>query len=322
VNVLEIVLLGDTMLGRGVGEQLAEQPARPICSPAVAAAIAAADLVVANLECCISARGERWPDPGKPFFFRAPPSAATTLADLGVDVVTLANNHTLDFGEVALRDTLAHLDAAGIAHVGAGPDVAAARRPAVVERGGTRVAVVSLSDHPADYAAGPGQAGIAYADLVRGVPPWVGEAVATAPAELVLVCPHWGPNLVTEPVPHVRRAAAVLARSGAAAIVGTSAHVLQGVAVEGRCVVLHDLGGFVDDYAVDPLLRNDLGGLWRLTVEDGAAVHLGVLPLHLAYGFTGLAEGPDRRWVAARLRRAVAPLGVDDTGEWLRIPLR
>ena len=73
-----------------------------------------ADLFVLNLECCISERVERFPDPGKPFFFRAPPAAAGTLADLGVDCVTLANNHALDYGEQALLDTLGHLDQAGI----------------------------------------------------------------------------------------------------------------------------------------------------------------------------------------------------------------
>src|SRR5207244_9711522 len=131
------------------------------------AAAREADLFVLNLECCISERGERWPDPRKPFFFRAPPRATATLAHLGVDCVTLANNHALDFGPQALLDTFDHLRAAGIACVGAGPDAAAARAPVVLEARGFRLAVVAASDHPAESAAAEDQPGIAFADLRR-----------------------------------------------------------------------------------------------------------------------------------------------------------
>src|ERR687886_151571 len=101
-------------------------------TPGVVEVAGEADLFVLNLECCVSQRGSPGRLRGKPFFFRAPPAAAELLAALGVDCVTLANNHALDFGAVALADTLRHLAAAGIATVGAGPDLAAARRPAVL----------------------------------------------------------------------------------------------------------------------------------------------------------------------------------------------
>src|ERR671928_2124127 len=128
-----LALAGDTMLGRGVADRLAADPRTPLVAPAVAEAAAQADLFVLNLECCISERGERFPEPGKPFFFRAPPVAAERLAELGVDCVTLANNHALDYGPRALLDTLEHLAAAGVGWVGAGADVAAAREPHALE---------------------------------------------------------------------------------------------------------------------------------------------------------------------------------------------
>src|SRR5919197_2130978 len=115
------------MLGRGVAQTLAERPAQTLASEEVVEAARDADLFVLNLECCISERGERWPAPGKPFFSRAPPRAAELLASWGVDCVTLANNHALDYGRTALLDTLEHLRAAGIAYVGAGTDVTEAR---------------------------------------------------------------------------------------------------------------------------------------------------------------------------------------------------
>ena len=112
---VKVALAGDTMLGRSVAERLREEPPSSLFAPEVVEAVREADLFVLNLECCISSRGERWPDPFKPFFFRAPPAAVEVLALLGVDCVTLANNHVLDYGTEALLDTIEHLRAAGIA---------------------------------------------------------------------------------------------------------------------------------------------------------------------------------------------------------------
>src|SRR5215211_5775347 len=212
-----LALAGDTMLGRGVAERLSADPGFELFAPEVREFAATADLFVLNLECCVSDRGERFADPRKPFFFRAPPVAAQRLAELGVDCVTLANNHALDYGPEALLDTLEHLDAAGIAATGAGEDEASARAPVVLEAGGARLRVVAASDHPAAFAAGDGQPGIAYADLLGGrVPAWLRDAAGPGDdADLVLVTPHWGPNMRAEPVAHVRAAADALVAAGA-----------------------------------------------------------------------------------------------------------
>lgn len=318
---LTIALAGDTMLGRGVGALLEEQPQRAICAPEIVERARAADLFVCNLECCISDRGAPWPDPGKRFFFRAPPSAATTLARLGVDAVTLANNHALDFGVDALRDTVARLDEVGIAHAGAGSNVDEARRPATIDTSAVGVELWSLSDHPTSFAAGEQTPGIAFAPLRRCVPEWLRRGVATSTSDVVLVSPHWGPNMTAAPVPHVRRSAAELADTGAAVIAGHSAHVFHGVDVLSRSVVLYDLGDFVDDYAVDRILRNDLGLLWLVTVAHGHAVRIDALPLRLDYGYTRVAQGVDRRWIVDRMRTAVRPRPVAEVDGLLRIEL-
>jgi poly-gamma-glutamate capsule biosynthesis protein CapA/YwtB (metallophosphatase superfamily) len=306
---LRLALAGDTMLGRGVAQRLRTDSRAPLVAPEVAEAVASADLFVLNLECCISERGERLADPHKSFFFRAPPVAAERLAELGVDAVTLANNHALDYGPVALLDTLDHLDRAGIAHVGAGADADTARAPATIAAGAGRLRVVAASDHPAGCAAGPGRPGIAYADLRGGdVPAWLLDATQPGPgADDVLVTPHWGPNMRAEPLATVRRAAAALVAAGATLVAGHSAHVFQGVA--GR--VLYDLGDFVDDYAVDGALRNDLGLLWLVTIDDGRPRRLEALPLMLGYCHTRLATGDDATWVARRFRELCARLGTE-----------
>lgn len=303
-----LALMGDVMLGRGVGEVL-DRSADPAAFVAgeIRASLAAADLVVANLECCISTRGAPWDAPGRPFHFRAPPQAADLLAGLGVDCVTLANNHALDFGPAALLDTRDHLRRVGVRCVGAGADQAEARAGTVLRAGGLRVAVLGVTDHPADFAAGPDRPGVAYADLRHGVPSWLTAEIGRLrrEAEIVLVTPHWGPNMTTEPPPYVRAAARELVAAGATLVAGHSAHLCHGVAWP----VLYDLGDFLDDYRADPRLRNDLSLLFLVTVDRHGPLGLRALPLRLEYGYTRLATGADRARIRDRFAAACAALG-------------
>jgi poly-gamma-glutamate capsule biosynthesis protein CapA/YwtB (metallophosphatase superfamily) len=305
-----LALAGDAMLGRKVGEVIGRRPVRELLADEVAAAIGEADLFVLNLECCISERGEPWPDPGKPYFFRAPPAAAGFLAEIGVDCVNLANNHALDFGSDALLDTCAHLQAHGIRWVGAGADVDAARAPATFERAGLRVAVLGLCDHPADFAAFAERPGVAYADLHDGsLPDWLAAAVSHAgdAADVVVVTPHWGPNMTTEPVPHVRVAARALSEAGASLVAGHSAHLCHGI--EGT--VLYDMGDFLNDYATHIQLRNDLSLLFLVELAAGTPVQLEAVPLHLAHRRTQLATGRDVAWLRRRFRAACRAFGTE-----------
>jgi poly-gamma-glutamate capsule biosynthesis protein CapA/YwtB (metallophosphatase superfamily) len=315
-----MALAGDTMLGRGVARTLAMTPPATLVAPEIRGVLDQADLVMLNLECCISDRGRPWEAPGKPFFFRAPPRAVELLVHLGTDCVTLANNHALDYGVDALADTLEYLAAAGIAAVGAGADVEQARRPAVLTAGGLRIMVLGVTDHPADFAAGPDQPGVAFADLVRQAPDWLLERVRAAEAEVVLVTPHWGPNLTSEPVGHVRRAAAALVDAGATLVAGHSAHVPHGVAGP----VLYDLGDFLDDYRTDQRLRNDLGLLFLVTLDVHGPVRLEAVPLKLDFSHTRLATGEDAAWMRRRFRAACAALGttVEDQADRLTITWR
>jgi poly-gamma-glutamate capsule biosynthesis protein CapA/YwtB (metallophosphatase superfamily) len=315
-----VALAGDTMLGRGVARTLATTPPAALVAPEVRAALGQADLVVLNLECCISERGRPWKAPGKPFFFRAPPRAVELLVLLGTDCVTLANNHALDYGFDALADTLEHLAAAGIAAVGAGPDLERARGPATLAAGGLRVEVLGVTDHPPDFAAAPDRPGVAYADLGHAVPDWLLQRVGAADADVVLVTPHWGPNMTSAPVGHVRRAAAALVEAGATLVAGHSAHVPHGVAGP----VLYDLGDFLDDYRVDPRLRNDLGLLFLVTLDEHGPLRLEALPLKLEFCHTRLAAGEDAAWIRRRFRAACATLAttVEDEVDRLTITWR
>jgi poly-gamma-glutamate capsule biosynthesis protein CapA/YwtB (metallophosphatase superfamily) len=302
-----LALAGDTMLGRSVGEHLATHPARTLFGADLLELLATTDGMVLNLECCISDHGTPWP--GRVFHFRAPPSAIDALNLLGVRAVTLANNHALDFGEQALLDTLEHLNRAGIAVAGAGRNLQAARAPVSITVGRQEIAVLSFTDHPAEYAATVDRAGVAYADLAESVPRWLTDSVheLSASSALVLLSPHWGPNMTEQPLPYIRGAATELITAGARLIAGHSAHVFHGI--EGP--VLFDLGDFVDDYAVDPLLRNDLSLLWLLNIDETGPNSVEAVPLRLTYCHTELADGEDARWIRARFHQACQAFGTE-----------
>jgi poly-gamma-glutamate capsule biosynthesis protein CapA/YwtB (metallophosphatase superfamily) len=314
---VSVALAGDTMLGRGVAARLAADPGHELLAAELVAIAREADLFVVNLECCISDRGERVRDPEQGFFFRAPPVAAERLAELGVACVTLANNHVLDFGRDALLDTLEHLRAAGVAAVGAGPDDAAARTPVVLTGGGLRVRVVAATDHPSAYAAAPGRPGIAFADLLHeGIPEWLRESAVPGPdADVVIVSPHWGPNMRARPVAHVRRAAAALEVTGATLVAGHSAHVPQGP--RGR--TLFDLGDFIDDYAVDSRLRNDLGLLWLVTLDAGGPLRVEGVPVKLEFAHTRPASHVEATLLLALLEERCEAVGSSVRREGARL---
>jgi poly-gamma-glutamate capsule biosynthesis protein CapA/YwtB (metallophosphatase superfamily) len=310
---VRLALAGDTMLGRGVAEALSARPLPALFAAELVEETRAADLCVLNLECCISERGEPWP--ARVFHFRAPPAAAEALADLGVHCVTLANNHALDFGPRALLDTLAHLAQAGVACVGAGAGVEQARAPAVFAAGGLRCGVLGVTDHPREYAATANRPGVAFADLSKGLPDWLPESIRQLQTDVVLVAPHWGPNMVREPVRPVLGAGAALLEAGATLVAGHSAHLFHGVA--GR--ILYDLGDFIDDYRVDPVLRNDLGLLWLVDLEARRPARLELVPLKLDYCHTSLAAGDDAAWIRRRLRAACDALGTEVAEEGGRL---
>ena len=298
------------MLGRGVAEQLSRQPADDVWAPEVRELLRSCDAVLCNLECCVSERGHRTARiPGKPFFFRSPSAGVEALKAIGTTAVGLANNHALDFETEALADTLEHLQRAGIASAGAGRGLEAARGGTQFDAGSLRIGLVSVSDHPSEYAAGDDSWGIAYADLKRGAPDFLLEEIARLRdgCDRVIAFPHWGFNMTSKPAPWQRRLASELVEAGADLLAGHSAHVFHAVGWSPSGPLLYDLGDALDDYAVDPKLRNDLGvaAIW----EPGGEPALELLGLHLEFCHTRLARGRDAEWIARRLEGACSELG-------------
>ena len=156
---MQIALLGDVMLGRLVNQQLqASGPAYPWGD--TVPILRRADIRLANLECVLADGGT--PEAGKVFHFRSDLRNVETLRYAGIDVVSLANNHVLDFGADAFRETLPALDTAGILHAGAGLDREAASRPAVRRVGGTAVGFIAFTDNQPGWEAAGTSPGVYY----------------------------------------------------------------------------------------------------------------------------------------------------------------
>jgi len=206
--------------------------------------LGAADLAMVNLETAITERGTKI---GKEFHFRAPASALDTIRNAGIDAVSMANNHGVDFGPVGLEDTLAAKRASPIPIVGIGKDEEEAFAPAVLSAKGLRVAVFGASEvfemTLSRYSAGPGKGGIASAAPVTRLRRAV--AAASRKYDVVVVFLHWGLDYQKCPDPLSAETAQVLEEAGADIIVGGHSHRVNGAGWLGRSYVAYGLGNFV-----------------------------------------------------------------------------
>lgn len=170
--------------------------------------------------------------------------ALDSLAAAGFDCVSLANNHAMDFGPYGLSETIDRLDAAGVAHVGAGPDEASARAPVILRRGGQRVGILAYCDvrQRAPLYAGlstPGIAELRPEDCLREIRELRPEV------DRLIVQLHWGVEWAQLPSPEQRRVAREFARAGVDLIVGHHPHVLQPMEWLDGVPVFYSLGNFL-----------------------------------------------------------------------------
>ncbi len=308
--MIRLVLAGDVMLGRRVDEALASMRPEEVWGDLLPH-FRRADARIVNLECALTRSRRMWERAPKVFHFRADPSAVAALKAAGIDACSLANNHVLDFEEEGLLETLEVLDRAGIRHAGAGADLDSARRPALIAGG--RVALLSLTDNEPGFAAATGRAGVNYfAEAGPETLTWIEKAAAAARragAELVVLASHWGPNMVSRPSPAIRALARGAVERGVDVYFGHSAHVVQGVELHGGKPILYDTGDFVDDYAVDPAMRNDWSFLFLLDFEAGRFTRLEMIPARLTHARTRGAAGVESALMRERMTALCAELG-------------
>jgi poly-gamma-glutamate capsule biosynthesis protein CapA/YwtB (metallophosphatase superfamily) len=263
------------------------------------------DITVANLEAPIARHGREFT--GKRFRFMAAPAVAPALKRAGLSLLTLANNHILDYGPGALAETITHLDRQGLAHAGAGADLAAARQPAIIIANGHRVAFLAYSlTQPTEFFAtagrpgtAPGHAAFYRADIAR----------ARRQANHVVVSFHWGAEGAGLPKAYQVTAARQAIDAGASVVIGHHPHVLQGIERYRDGVILYSLGNFA--FASDSRTA-DRSIIARITLDGGVreveVIPLNVLNREVRYQPRPLAgQGADE--VVARLNRLSRGMG-------------
>jgi len=307
-----VLVTGDVMLGRGVGDRL-----RSVGDPAaalrpMARRLSRADLAIGNLESTLSRAGA--PRQGGDSFAAAP-SVRQGLRLAGFDVLTLANNHTGDFGPRALVQTVRRVRGAGITPVGAGADLDGAAQPVVVERNGVRFGIVAfdaIGETPAATPSRPGALRLRMQprtgplndtdlrrvlDLVRDV---------RERADVVLVLPHWGTQYTTETVADQRKVARELVRAGADVVVGGHPHWVQGVERVRGALVAYSLGNFVFD--MDFMRETQEGGMLELRFRGSSLARARLVPVVIGCDFAPrVARGARAEVILERVRRASRP---------------
>jgi poly-gamma-glutamate capsule biosynthesis protein CapA/YwtB (metallophosphatase superfamily) len=237
---ITIAAVGDLMLGGRTGPFLSKfGPAYPFAD--VMPVLREADVVVGNLESSISTRGRAVEH--KKFTLRAGPLAAQALQAAGIRVVSLANNHSMDFGPIALEDTFQALEEQHILYTGAGMDLSDARSPAFLKVKGKTLAFLSYSlTFPLDFFASARQPGTApgYSDFVKA-----DIEKARAAADLVIVSFHWGAELMTAAKDYQVKLGQQALDWGADLVLGHHPHVLQELELHHGRLIAYSLGNFV-----------------------------------------------------------------------------
>lgn len=236
-----------------------------------AAELAKGDINLANLESPIARRGSEFI--AKRYRFRADPDLAPALARAGFNLVTLANNHSMDFGGQALGETMGNLEAAGIDWIGAGANLAEARKMALCSVKGTTIAFLGYSlTLPAEFFAStrrpgttPGWEHVYEEDIAR----------ARQEADYVIVSFHWGREGSGLARPNQRAAAHKAIEAGADVVIGHHPHVLQGVERYKGGIIFYSLGNFA---FASSSRTAEFGALVRLRL-NGTAREAEILPL-------------------------------------------
>lgn len=297
--------------------------------------IRSGDLNIINLETSVTTHDIKWPD--KIFNYRMHPDNIEALRVADIDVVSLANNHTLDFCEAGFVETLKTIRKAPtqnlspISFVGAGATAEEAQRhtgcflprhipfllPSHPQYVGQRlVDIYSFSDHPQDWAFVPRFNFIDYTEDTRQrVKKRLLGKDPTLP-DVRIVSIHWGPNYCRSPSDEIKALAHFFIEECDVDIIhGHSSHHIQGVEIYKGKLILYGCGDFVDDYAVNAEWRNDLSALWRVTVqEEGEKLvlrRLEVFPNRIRNFQAGLLDrkDADHKWLTKRFRELCAEMG-------------
>jgi len=234
--------------------------------------IKTADISVANLEYPITKKGK--PHKDKKFVFKGSVKSFRAIKDAGFDMLCLANNHIMDYGEKGLSSTLQVCRKYGMICTGAGENLSQACNTGIIERRGIRVALLSYSmTFPKEYWATDETPGTAYGDKLTVVED---IALARQIADIVMVGFHWGAELMTEPKPYQVEMAHLAVESGADIVMGHHPHVPQGIEIYKGRPVFYSLG----NYAFGSYSKNSpVSFIARITADKNGVTGIRIYPV-------------------------------------------
>jgi poly-gamma-glutamate capsule biosynthesis protein CapA/YwtB (metallophosphatase superfamily) len=239
IRAAELTFVGDVMVAEDPGK-LIEEGADPFAG--LARYLPPKRLRIANLECVVATTGTA---EIKPFTFRADPRTLPVLKKY-FDGVTLANNHSGDFGKAAFAEMLGLLEAAHLPYFGGGRDLATAHRPWVVEHDGVRIAFLGyLEFKPRSFEASSSRPGVAWSGEDEQVLRDIRNAREIDHVDLVIPFMHWGWEDEGTPSERQRVFARRMLDAGAAMVVGSHPHVTQGAEIYRGKPIIYSLGNFV-----------------------------------------------------------------------------
>ena len=291
---LDLLLVGDCMLGRLVNEVLEDAPPEYPWGDTLPI-LHSADWRLCNLECVISDRGTPWSAYPKAFHFRSDAKNIAVLAAARMNAVSLANNHVLDYGYDALIEMLGILDQAGIIHSGAGLNHREASRLATSVVSGRKLGLLAFTDNEPDWEATADRPGVFYVptDLTDSRATKLFEMIRESReiVDVLIVSAHWGSNWGYHPPhEHVIFAHAMI-DAGADIIFGHSSHVFRGIEFYKDRPILYGAGDFVDDYAIDETERNDQSFIYVMEMAGGIPRGVRLYPTLIRGCHASLAEG-------------------------------
>ncbi|MDI4646762.1 CapA family protein [Cohnella hashimotonis] len=270
-----------------------------------------ADIAAGNLEAPITTRGT--PAENKQFVFKGKPAYLAGLKNAGLDVVSLANNHTLDQGWQGLSDTMDALDDIKLKHMGSGADEKEAFEPVYIEHNGLMVAYIGVSNvvPEGSWKAGPDHPGVAETyDTTRAV---AAVKKARELADIVVVMVHWGNERADTPKDAQFNVGHTLIDAGADLIIGSHPHVLQGFeAYKGKWIA-YSLGNFVFTTKQEYSKTQDTGVLTATCAADGNC-RLKFDPMYAKASQPGPMEPEQGKALLARLNKVSYRATVDSNG--------
>lgn len=302
---MKIIFIGDLMLGRLVNDLLKAKPKEYVWGDTLPI-FEKADLRICNLECVISDKGEPWSMTPKIFHFRTDAKNIEALKAAHINLISLANNHILDYGYEALEECLKILRAGGVRYSGAGINIKEAMRPAFVTIEGITVGMLSFTDNEPSWEAAKRRPGVFYLpiDLTDQRAQRLFKIVESAKkkADLLIVSAHWGPNWGYRPYPpHISFAHQLIDR-GADIVFGHSCHVFQGIEIYQGRPIIYSSGDFVDDYAVDEIERNDQSFVFVVECYKDKTAKLELYPTVIRDFQAWLASGEEKEEIAEKMQ--------------------